>query len=200
MTEGIIFDWFGVCMERWVPLWKREIDKKADSGPLEESFLRYMHDYAIDSISGHEFLKAILKKIHVDPEDYHYLLRIFPPLNHELLDMILSLRESGYKTAVLSDNFKDIVPIIEEKIGGFERYFDVICLSNRLGMGKRHKQIYMKTGELLSEVGADDKNYIFIDDMQIHLDIAKQIGWKTILYENNPQLRNELREHGVTMD
>jgi HAD superfamily hydrolase (TIGR01509 family) len=200
MIEAIVFDWFGVCTERWLPLWRRELRSKADGNLLEKSFMRYLDDWADNSISGQEFLNSVFREINVEPRGYHYLLRKLPRLNHELLDIILKLREAGYRTAILSDNFKEVVPLIEEKIGGFEKYFDIICLSNRLGTGKNNTQIYTKTRDLLLEFGIQDKKCVFVDDRQKNLDIAKQIGWKTILYENNMQLKNRLAEHGIILD
>jgi HAD superfamily hydrolase (TIGR01509 family) len=199
MIKAIIFDCFGVCIERWIPLWQRELGSKADGKLLERRFLQYLDDWADNSISGHEFLNSVFREINVEPTDYYYLLRKLPKVNHELLNIILKLREADYKTAILSDNFNEIAPLIEEKIGGFDKYFDVISLSNRLGIGKRSKQIYVRTRQRLSEFDIEDKNCIFVDDRERPLDIAKQIGWTTILYENNHQLKTALTKHGVVM-
>lgn len=197
MIRAIIFDWFGVCVERWIPVWERELGPKVDPDLFEKYFLLYLDDYADNSISGQQFLDSVFREINVEPKGYYYLLKKLGRLNQDLLDIILKMREVGYKTAILSDNFNEIVPVIEEKIGGFDKYFDVICLSNWLGIGKRNQEIYIKTRDLLREYGIEEKNCIFVDDRQKNLDMAERIGWTAVLYESNSQLKAAFSRYAV---
>ena len=199
MIRAIIFDWFGVCVERWISVWQRELGSNANPELLERFFLRQLDAYASNLISGPQFLERVFNDLGLDPNGYGYLLTKLGQLNFELLDLIEELRRSGYKTAVLSDNFNEIVPVIETKIGGFERYFDIVCLSNRLGISKSSIEIFLKVGEQLMTLGIEGTNCVFVDDRQNNLDMAKEVGWKPILYRDNGQLLKTLLRQGIAI-
>ena len=195
MINAIIFDWFGVCTEKWINVWEHELSDKVEGKKLRESFFKYLDKYANNSITGKEFLKSICSEIDLDPEKYDYLLSTKGKINKELLEIIKKLKKK-YKTAILSDNFNEIVPVFEREIGGFERYFDVIILSNRLNIGKTNPEIYKIT---LARLGINPINAIFIDDKEKNLLLARKLGIKTILYKNNIQLEKELVKHDIIL-
>lgn len=185
MIKAIIFDWFGVCAEKWIDVWKRELADQVDMELLKDAYLKYLDDSVKGKRSVQQFLELVLREIKLNPKDYKYLIKMHGKLNTELLSIILKLRYN-YKTALLSDNFDEMVKIIEKKIGGFHKYFDVVVLSNVLKMIK--KDMYRITLQRLKEKPG---NCAFVDDRKRNIETAQKIGFNTILFENNTQLKKE---------
>lgn len=202
MIEAIIFDWFGVCTEKWIDVWERELRLKnpdIDAIVLRKTFFQHLDSYAVNKIKGNEFLQMVLGSVGLKPDEYVSLLTNQGTVNREMLDLILRLRKN-YRTAILSDNFNEIVPVIEAEIGGFGKYFDVISLSNRLKVGKTDERISRLT---IKELGVDPGNIIFVDDKEKNLKILRDLGVNTILYEfsrykaNMEQLKMDFASYGV---
>jgi hypothetical protein len=105
-AKAIIFDWFGVCAEKWIDVWERELGSKADKR-LREAFFRNLDAYADNSISGPRFLELVLGEIGLEPEKHGYLLLAHGNLDLRVLKLAKSLRKR-YKTALLSDNFSEV--------------------------------------------------------------------------------------------
>jgi epoxide hydrolase-like predicted phosphatase len=191
MIKAVIFDWFGVCSEKLVKVWQRELEKKVDKDVLTESFFRYLDKYANNTLTGEQFLEEVFKEIALSPKKYNYLLKTTGKLNTELLEEILEIK-GKYKTAIIASNFKEINPIIEKEIGGFKKYFDEIIFSNELNISKTNKNTYEIA---LKKLGLEGKECLFIDDKEKNLIVARKFGIRTILYKNNNQLKKELGEY-----
>lgn len=184
LIKCIVFDWFGVCAERWIDVWKKELPNEIYFEKLRTSFLKYLDDCAKGNISINEFLELVLGEMKIKPDKYKHLLTKHGKINTELLKIILKLRKE-YKTALLTDNFELMVDIIEKEIGGFSKYFDVVVLSYVEKKVKTNHDMFRKVLKQLNEKAED---CIFIDDRQRNIDVAKRLGFKTILYENNEKL------------
>jgi len=194
--EGIIFDWFGVCTEKWIDVWERELKNKVETTLLRSSFFKYLDKYANNSSTGQEFLENVFSELNLNYKGYEYLLEKHGEVNHRLLGNICKLKKK-YKIALLSDNFNDMIPVIKKDIGGFDKYFDVVVLSNELNVGKIENKIYETT---LSRLGLEGNSCVFIDDKEKNLVLARTFGIKTILYENNVLLEKDLSELGIVYD
>lgn len=188
MIKAIVFDWYGVFTEKWVDTWKKELRIKRKIGEFKRIYLKNMPLYARNKIDGKEFLQRIIKITNLEPPKYKYLVVETGKLNTELLRFTKKLRKK-YKTCLLSDNFKEIVPVIKKKIGGFSKYFDVVCLSNVENTSKDNSKIYKIA---LKRLKAKPGECLFIDDRKVNIGIAKKIGFKTIVYRNNRQLKKKI--------
>lgn len=65
-----------------------------------------------------------------------------------------------------------------------------------LGVRKPDEGIYQLALEVTQR---DPQECIFIDDRELNLECAKQLGMHTIHFQNAPQLRQELAENGVAI-
>lgn len=189
----LIFDWFGVCAERWIDVWKRELPPEIDFETFKKSFVKYLDSSAKGDISGKEFLEHVLGELKIDSKKYEYLITKHGKINTDLLNMILKLRKK-YKTALLTDNFEVMVGIIEKEIGGFSKYFDVVILSYIEKMVKIRDEMFNKVLKKLEE---KPENCIFVDDRPRNIEVAKRLGLNTILYEDNEQFQKELSNFSV---
>lgn len=65
-----------------------------------------------------------------------------------------------------------------------------------LGVRKPDEGIYQLALEVTQR---DPQECVFIDDRELNLECAKQLGMHTIHFQNAPQLRQELAENGVAV-
>ena len=196
MIKAIIFDWFGVCAEKWLDVLTRELKGLVDPALFKECFLNHLDDYVSSKISGKQFRERVFVDAGLDARGKEYLLTKPGKVNRELMETILELRKA-YKTVLLSDNMDELVPIIEKQIGGFSKYFDEVVLSNVLKMVKIDGEMFRIALERINEKPED---CVFIDDRERNTKVANKLGFKTILYENNNQMKEELSGLGVKME
>lgn len=98
-----------------------------------------------------------------------------------------------YKVLALSNWSHETFPATKARFD-FLNLFDGIVVSGEEKLHKPHKEIY----ELLSERYAVSPNeIIFIDDRQPNLDTAQSLGWKSILFTPELDLRSALAKQGV---
>jgi epoxide hydrolase-like predicted phosphatase len=116
-------------------------------------------------------------------------------INHELLGVISSLRKN-YKIGVLS-NLTPGRLIADEKINLYS-HFDFTVLSCVEHLRKPFPLFYEIA---LERAGSEPEETLLIDDAQINLDTANQLGMKTILYKyaNNQDLIDSCKNIGIAI-
>ena len=77
---------------------------------------------------------------------------------------------------------------------GLRRYFRVFFSSCFLGLRKPDEAIYRLALQVTQQAPA---NCIFIDDREVNLECPRELGMRTILFQDAAQLRSELTELGV---
>jgi putative hydrolase of the HAD superfamily len=80
---------------------------------------------------------------------------------------------------------------------GLRQYFSVFFSSCYLDLRKPDERIYQLVLEVTQRAAAD---CIFIDDREVNLECPRELGFKTILFQDATQLKSQLREHGVEVD
>ena len=110
-------------------------------------------------------------------------------LNKELLDYAEKIKKQKIKIAILSDMWhlsKDTL-IIKK----FYKVFNPLIISCDVGMRKPNKEIYKL---ILRKLHTNPEETIFIDDREWNIKSAKEIGIKTILFEDNKKTMNLLEK------
>ncbi|MBQ5802767.1 MAG: HAD-IA family hydrolase [Bacteroidales bacterium] len=69
--------------------------------------------------------------------------------------------------------------------------FTDIFLSFRMKLSKPGKEIFLK---VLEEAGIEPQESLFIDDAPANIETAAQLGFKTLLYDVNKNLEEELNK------
>jgi epoxide hydrolase-like predicted phosphatase len=112
----------------------------------------------------------------------------------DMYSMAASLKENGYRTAVLSNTELPTMQYFHEL-----RYdmFDVLVFSCAEGVQKPDRKIYELT---LEKLGSGPEQAIFIDDKQEYIDGAKEVGINTVLFQNIDQVKDELNRLGIKID
>lgn len=198
MIRAIIFDWFGVCAERWLDVCWRSLKDEITSrgGDFEDfrkAFVGNFDPFLAGHETGEEFLDTVLGKFGIDGEGYHFLLGSHGNLNRDVPDTILTLRKR-YKTAIITDISVSLLKAIEELIGSFDKYFDVSVHSCHEGSVKIEGRLFHIA---LEKLGVQARECIFIDDRARNIEKAREIGFKTILFENAEQMKKDLVKLGV---
>ena len=193
MIKALIFDWFGVCAERWLDVLRRELKGLVDPSLFKKSYLRHLDEYVSSKITGKQFHERVFTETGIDPHGQEHLLTKLGKVNTKLMEIILELRET-YKTVLLSDNLDEQVPLIEKMIGGFEKYFDEVILSNVLKMLKKDGEMFKIALDRIKERPED---CVFIDDRERNTEVAIKMGFNAILFRDNEQMISELSDLGV---
>ena len=74
-------------------------------------------------------------------------------------------------------------------------YFEAFFSSCYLGLRKPGAEIYMKA---LNITQRDPAECILIDDRDLNLECARELGMNTILFQNVSQFREDLNRFGVS--
>lgn len=193
MIDTIIFDLGGVVLNRGIWLFREWMVKTydvTDEDTINIFIKKYYKPYFSGKISEEEFWTNSLNDLSINA-DWKLLrdklLNFFEP-NEGMFDLIDSLRNSGYKTALLSDQTNEWWPVLNNKYS-ITSHFDKCIISSEVGYHKPQPEIYQLS---LDELKSQPEKSIFIDDLEHNLTPANQIGMKTILYQDTSQLKKEL--------
>ncbi|WP_315118174.1 HAD family phosphatase [uncultured Clostridium sp.] len=114
----------------------------------------------------------------------------------ESVKILEEVKLKGYKTLALSNfhllAYKNVIERYD-----FFNYFDGGIISFKEKLLKPENEIYEK---LIMTYEINPKETIFIDDTKSNIESAKKLGFKTILFDNSVNLRNELIEYKVLND
>ena len=138
-----------------------------------------MHDYEYGNISTDDFLKTVQSYCHpgTTVEDVRNAwMSMLADLPQEKLDFIGTLRDSGYKTFLLSNsNQMHWDPIFEQY--HLERYFDGIYASHHLHMAKPNRDIF---DFIEKNAHIDSAHTIYVDDLEKNRKAGETfLGWQT---------------------
>jgi epoxide hydrolase-like predicted phosphatase len=103
--------------------------------------------------------------------------------NGELIEYMRSLRSRGLRMAILTNNVREWEPRWRSMLP-VDEIFELVVDSGFVGMRKPDPAIYELTLERLGLAAAE---CLFVDDTQINVDAAAQLGFTAILFESNEQ-------------
>jgi HAD superfamily hydrolase (TIGR01509 family) len=110
-----------------------------------------------------------------------------------VLELVSEVRLGGSGLYVLSNLHRASFERVRDELGVFE-LFDGRIVSCEVAAAKPEPAIYER---LLGDFGLDPASTVFIDDHQVNLDAAAQLGIATILFTDTQRCRAELRALGV---
>lgn len=200
MYKAVLFDFGGVIYKHpkeVIP----EVLAKIYKQPVEitiQEYGKYKDDYFIGRLSTEKLITSLsstfkskksieeVKKLWMK----HYSQLAKP--SSEVLDIIKKLHEN-YKTYLFS-NTTEMSNTHNSKTGLYD-YFDDLFLSYQIGMKKPNQDIYKK---VVSSIGFNSDECIFIDDDYKNLEPARQMGMTAIVFnilvDNPAKLEDELKK------
>ena len=184
MIKAIIFDCFGVLTtDHW-----KEFCAKLPPGKIVEQAKAFNHDYDAGQLSSDEFVERIYKLTGRRVEQIETKTEISDK-NYKLLQYITTLKPQ-YKIGLLSNIASNWVrdTFLTPKE---QKLFDDMTLSFEVGMTKPDHRIYRLACERLN---VRPKETILIDDINHYCQAAKEVGLKTVVYEDFIKMKQELEK------
>jgi putative hydrolase of the HAD superfamily len=103
--------------------------------------------------------------------------------NERLIDYMRRLRERGYKMAICTNNIREWEALWRAMLP-VDEIFDVVVDSAFVGSRKPEPRIYEIT---LERLGATASATLFVDDVEVNCEGARQLGMHTIRFRSTDQ-------------
>lgn len=145
-------------------------------------------------MSEASFLEQLGEKISLDlgrPVELRgfaerYLEQLHP--NRQMIDYMRELRGRGYRMAICTNNIREWHKLWRAKLP-VEEIFDVVVDSAFVGFRKPEHQIYEIT---LERLGVAPPASLFIDDVEVNCDAARELGMTPVLFCDSEQAIAEI--------
>lgn len=124
-------------------------------------------------------------------EDFRSRLQV----NKELVGFFPILRQRGFKVGIFSNYRESLRGRLREQ--GILDQIDEVVVSGEIGFQKPHKEAFEVLFKILKVL---PEEVVFIDDTPKSLETANEIGYIPILFQNNTQLKDDLRTLGVMVE
>lgn len=112
---------------------------------------------------------------------------------HETIEIVRSLKDSGWPLYLLSNFSAEKFKLIEHKHPVFE-WFDDKIISGDHKTVKPSPEIFRIT---LQRIGRKAEECLFIDDSSANIETARLLGFETIHFQSPTQLRADLRSREI---
>ncbi|MGB7547127.1 MAG: HAD family phosphatase [Terracidiphilus sp.] len=157
------------------------------------------HAYDEGKLTGITFWEKFLSDagLHLGPSAVEELnrwdARMWTTQNTAMLAWQMQLKQHGLLTAILSNMGDSVLESIQREFDWLGR-FDVLVWSYQLHMAKPDPAIYHYT---LQRLGTRPDEALFIDDKQINVEAARDLGMPALLFSTVEQLRADLVAAGL---
>lgn len=201
MIRAFIIDYGGVLMRTTDPTARRELERRFGLQPGEAAKLVFgspgWDEVQVGRGSITEFWEDVGQRLKLDSEEVEAFREGFwagDRLDERLVDFIRSLRDRGYRTALLSNAPEGLHQYVRGL--GIADAFDVILISGAEGLMKPDPAIYELALERL-DVAADQA--AFVDDTRANVKAARQAGLQSTCFRGVAPLRSWLTDLGVSV-
>lgn len=188
MIKALIFDCYGVLLGRGF----NRTYETAGGDPLKDRLFieGVLGAVNLGLMSEDDFQRTMAERLHITLEEWQAAERHAEQPDTELLEYIKQFRKN-YKTAILSNASSGAMAY---KLGAdvLEACFDTVVVSADVGLVKPDPRIYEYAAGRLD---VETPECVFIDDHQIFLDAARELGMKTVLYQSFGQFKADLVRH-----
>ena len=199
--RALIFDYGGVLMRTVDPRPRRDLERRLELEPGDVYHLVFHSprwgEVQQGQIDSETFWAHVAQGLSLDEGQLARFRRAFwagDRLDEDLVNLIRDLRQEGYRTALLSNAPSDMRAFLEEL--EIDDAFDVIVISGEEGVVKPSPQIYHRT---LDRLGVAPREAVFVDDMQVNVDAAAEIGLHSTRFRGLAPLKVWLEDLGVSV-
>lgn len=162
------------------------IAEREGSNPLFELETGRMSEGAFFSALEDELSASHGSPVTLDGFGARYFRRLDP--NDRMIEYMHELRGRGYKMAICTNNIREweaqwraMLPV--------DKIFDVVVDSAFVGSRKPEPRIYQIT---LERLGASADEALFIDDVEVNCDGARELGIDAIRFRSTEQAIGEI--------
>ena len=111
--------------------------------------------------------------------------------NPEMIAYMRELRDRGLRMALLTNNVREWEATWRAMLPEIDEIFEVVVDSAFVGMRKPEPEIYLLTLERLGG-GIEPGDCVFIDDIALNCDAARELGMAAVVFESIEQARPEV--------
>ena len=146
--------------------------------------------------SESEFLAALQRELATDlghePQLHRFGEIYFDALgtNEPMIASMREARARGYRMALLTNNVREWEPHWRAMLP-VDEIFEVIVDSARVGLRKPEPEIYELTVRRLGD-GIASADCLFVDDVEVNVDAARELGMRTVHFRSNEQAIPEI--------
>ena len=193
----IVFDLGGVFLNEGSKLAIQRISNKYNLDPEILGFVlhsSFSKEYRMGLISSEDFWKKTKRYLGIKSIEgikKMFFNSYYP--SKGTVEFVKKLKEKGIKIAFLSNGPEDRTRYLDKKFN-LINFFDFGFFSFEVHLLKPDKEIYKK---FLEKFDLKASDIIYIDDREENLTPAKEVGMKTILFENVGQLEKDLKKFGL---
>jgi 2-haloacid dehalogenase len=196
----IVFDFGGVLMD-WDPYYLYSKILGDDRQAVERFFTAVdFFGWNLEQDRGRSFAEGTAELVARFPH-YSELIRAYDERYPESLrgaiqpvvDILRALKDAGYPLYCLSNWPAEKFALVRPQYPIFE-WFDNLVISGEVGLIKPDKAIF---NLLLERVRRPACECLFIDDHDSNTNVARDLGFQTILFQSPQQLEAELRRIGI---
>jgi putative hydrolase of the HAD superfamily len=143
-----------------------------------------------------EFLALLAAELETElghrPELHRFREIYFEALdpNEPMVELMRGLRDRGYRMALLTNNVREWEPLWRSLLP-VDEIFELIVDSAFVGMRKPEAEIYELTLERLG--GASPAECLFVDDVEVNIEAARELGLAGVHFRDNDQAIPEIR-------
>ena len=122
-------------------------------------------------------------------------LEMWGNANEEMVDWLRQLGRGGIKTALLSNIHPKMIAYVKENFDWLE-LFDFTTFSAEVRLIKPDHAIYEHT---LRGLGVKAEDALFVDDREINVRAAREVGINAVRFQSVGQLREDLGKMGFAI-
>jgi putative hydrolase of the HAD superfamily len=111
-------------------------------------------------------------------------------VNEPMIRLMRGARSRGYRMALLTNNVREWEPQWRAMLP-VDEIFEVIVDSAFVGLRKPEREIYELTVERLGD-GLRPSDCLFVDDVEVNVDAARELGMRTVHFRDNDQAIPEI--------
>lgn len=195
MIDTVFFDWGGVLADDPGDGFLNKLLQQlgATDGQIQEIYTTYMRRFMRGELSEQEYWQVLEQSyglnISGDISD-KFLAWEGLKVNDQVLDLVREAKASNITTAILSNVIEPTYAVLQRS--GCYDLFDHVIASCQVGYAKPQLEIY---DIALKTAGTSAERSVFIDDKQINLTPAAEMGFSTILAMNPTQIIQDTRKY-----
>jgi epoxide hydrolase-like predicted phosphatase len=148
-------------------------------------------------ISEADFLSALSREL--EPELGHrpHLHRFSEiyfdalELNEPMIGVMRDAKARGFRMALLTNNIREWESLWRAMLP-VDEIFDIVVDSAFVGLRKPEPGIYELTVERLGD-GVAPPDCLFVDDVEVNVEAARDLGMRTVHFQSNEQAIPEIR-------
>ena len=111
-------------------------------------------------------------------------------VNEPMIGVMRDARRRGLRMALLTNNIREWEPLWRAMLP-VDEIFHVVVDSAFVGMRKPEREIYELTVERLDD-GIGPSDCLFVDDVEVNVETASDLGMRTVRFESNDQAIPEI--------